>query len=64
MSGHDTDINVRSKDVIERILSMELVRVTERAAVSAADVAQPKTETRVWSEEAPEMQSQKVTRNT
>ncbi len=36
MSGHDTDINVRSKDVIERILSMELVRVTERAAVSAA----------------------------
>jgi fructose-1,6-bisphosphatase II / sedoheptulose-1,7-bisphosphatase len=30
------DINVQPKDVIERILSMELVRVTERAAVSAA----------------------------
>jgi fructose-1,6-bisphosphatase II / sedoheptulose-1,7-bisphosphatase len=31
-----TDLNVKSKDVIERVLSMELVRVTERAAVSAA----------------------------
>jgi len=30
------EINVPSKEVIERILSMELVRVTERAAVSAA----------------------------
>ncbi|XBO41727.1 class II fructose-bisphosphatase [Alsobacter sp. KACC 23698] len=33
---HTHDINVQPKDVIERILSMELVRVTERAAVSAA----------------------------
>ena len=32
----DTDIHVHPKEVIERILSMELVRVTERAAVSAA----------------------------
>jgi fructose-1,6-bisphosphatase II / sedoheptulose-1,7-bisphosphatase len=31
-----TDLNVKQKDVIERVLSMELVRVTERAAVSAA----------------------------
>ena len=30
------EIHVPSKEVIERILSMELVRVTERAAVSAA----------------------------
>lgn len=30
------EIHVPQKDVIERILSMELVRVTERAAVSAA----------------------------
>jgi fructose-1,6-bisphosphatase II / sedoheptulose-1,7-bisphosphatase len=35
MSGHN-EITVPQKDVIERILSMELVRVTERAAVSAA----------------------------
>ena len=41
MSGHDTDINVRSKDVIERILSMELVRVTERAAVVGCPPAWP-----------------------
>ena len=32
----DTQIHVPPKEVIERILSMELVRVTERAAVSAA----------------------------
>ena len=32
----DSDIHVHPKEVIERILSMELVRVTERAAVSAA----------------------------
>ena len=32
----NTEINVPQKEVIERILSMELVRVTERAAVSAA----------------------------
>ncbi len=32
----DTDIHVHPKEVIERVLSMELVRVTERAAVSAA----------------------------
>jgi fructose-1,6-bisphosphatase II / sedoheptulose-1,7-bisphosphatase len=31
-----TDLNVKQKDVIERVLSMELVRVTERAAVSSA----------------------------
>lgn len=31
-------IEVRPKDVIERILSLELVRVTERAAVSAAQL--------------------------
>ena len=31
-----TDLNVKQKEVIERVLSMELVRVTERAAVSAA----------------------------
>jgi fructose-1,6-bisphosphatase II / sedoheptulose-1,7-bisphosphatase len=36
MSGHTNEITVPQKDVIERILSMELVRVTERAAVSAA----------------------------
>ena len=36
MSGHSNEITVKPKDVIERILSMELVRVTERAAVSAA----------------------------
>ncbi|WP_280954449.1 class II fructose-bisphosphatase [Alsobacter soli] len=36
MTDHTHDINVQPKDVIERILSMELVRVTERAAVSAA----------------------------
>jgi fructose-1,6-bisphosphatase II / sedoheptulose-1,7-bisphosphatase len=36
MSGPRTEITVPQKDVIERILSMELVRVTERAAVSAA----------------------------
>ncbi len=35
MTEHN-DITVRPKEVIERILSMELVRVTERAAVSAA----------------------------
>jgi fructose-1,6-bisphosphatase II / sedoheptulose-1,7-bisphosphatase len=34
--AQDTDIHVHPKEVIERILSMELVRVTERAAVSAA----------------------------
>ena len=34
--SHSNEINVPQKDVIERILSMELVRVTERAAVSAA----------------------------
>ena len=32
----NNEINVKPRDVIERILSMELVRVTERAAVSAA----------------------------
>ena len=32
----DSNIHVPPKEVIERILSMELVRVTERAAVSAA----------------------------
>jgi fructose-1,6-bisphosphatase II / sedoheptulose-1,7-bisphosphatase len=32
----NTEIKVPQKEVIERILSMELVRVTERAAVSAA----------------------------
>lgn len=32
----NTEIHVPQKEVIERILSMELVRVTERAAVSAA----------------------------
>jgi fructose-1,6-bisphosphatase II / sedoheptulose-1,7-bisphosphatase len=32
----DRDIHVHPKEVIERVLSMELVRVTERAAVSAA----------------------------
>ena len=31
-----TEIHVPQKEIIERILSMELVRVTERAAVSAA----------------------------
>jgi fructose-1,6-bisphosphatase II / sedoheptulose-1,7-bisphosphatase len=31
-----SDLHVKQKDVIERVLSMELVRVTERAAVSAA----------------------------
>jgi fructose-1,6-bisphosphatase II / sedoheptulose-1,7-bisphosphatase len=36
MSGQKNEITVSQKDVIERILSMELVRVTERAAVSAA----------------------------
>ncbi|MFZ4532607.1 MAG: class II fructose-bisphosphatase [Alsobacter sp.] len=36
MSDKNHDVNVKPKDVIERILSMELVRVTERAAVSAA----------------------------
>jgi fructose-1,6-bisphosphatase II / sedoheptulose-1,7-bisphosphatase len=36
LSNTSHDINVTPKDVIERILSMELVRVTERAAVSAA----------------------------
>jgi fructose-1,6-bisphosphatase II / sedoheptulose-1,7-bisphosphatase len=34
--SQDSDIHVHPKEVIERILSMELVRVTERAAVSAA----------------------------
>ena len=34
--SHKTDITVHPREVIERILSMELVRVTERAAVSAA----------------------------
>ena len=34
--SEQTDITVRPREVIERILSMELVRVTERAAVSAA----------------------------
>ena len=34
--SHKTDITVHQREVIERILSMELVRVTERAAVSAA----------------------------
>ena len=34
--SHKTDITVHSREVIERILSMELVRGTERAAVSAA----------------------------
>ena len=32
----NNEIHVKARDVIERILSMELVRVTERAAVSAA----------------------------
>ena len=32
----NNEIHVKPRDVIERILSMELVRVTERAAVSAA----------------------------
>jgi len=36
LSDKNHDVNVKPKDVIERILSMELVRVTERAAVSAA----------------------------
>jgi fructose-1,6-bisphosphatase II / sedoheptulose-1,7-bisphosphatase len=36
MSVPTNEINVKPKDVIERVLSMELVRVTERAAVSAA----------------------------
>jgi len=36
VSDKNHDVNVKPKDVIERILSMELVRVTERAAVSAA----------------------------
>ena len=31
-----TDLVINSQDIIERILTMELVRVTERAAVSAA----------------------------
>jgi fructose-1,6-bisphosphatase II / sedoheptulose-1,7-bisphosphatase len=31
-----TDLVVKSQDIIERILTLELVRVTERAAVSAA----------------------------
>ncbi len=31
-----TDLVIKSQDIVERILSMELVRVTERAAVSAA----------------------------
>lgn len=34
--SHTNDITVHPREVIERILSMELVRVTERAAVSAA----------------------------
>jgi len=34
--SHKSDITVHPREVIERILSMELVRVTERAAVSAA----------------------------
>jgi len=34
--SHSNEIHVPQKDVIERILSTELVRVTERAAVSAA----------------------------
>jgi fructose-1,6-bisphosphatase II / sedoheptulose-1,7-bisphosphatase len=36
MSAPSNEITVKPKDVVERILSMELVRVTERAAVSAA----------------------------
>src|SRR5271165_5333622 len=31
-----TDLVIQSQDIIERILTLELVRVTERAAVSAA----------------------------
>ena len=31
-----TDLVIQQKDIIERILTLELVRVTERAAVSAA----------------------------
>ena len=31
-----TDLVINSQDIIERILTLELVRVTERAAVSAA----------------------------
>ncbi len=35
-----TDLVINSQDIIERILTMELVRVTERAAVSAAFLSQ------------------------
>ncbi|MGB6490123.1 MAG: fructose-bisphosphatase class II, partial [Methylovirgula sp.] len=31
-----TDLVVTSRDIIDRILTLELVRVTERAAVAAA----------------------------
>ena len=31
-----TDLTIQSGQVIERVLSMELVRVTERAAVASA----------------------------
>ena len=31
-----TDLIIKQKDIIERILTLELVRVTERAAVAAA----------------------------
>ena len=34
-----TDLVVKSQDIIERILTLELVRVTERAAVAAARLA-------------------------